>query len=420
MGTWALSQAIALQSAGNEVQVISPVPAIPDVARKLLRRGAAAACPAQHRWDGIGIDAQYLRWSIYPVGPLARLMRANPGTFLKIAWTLSRRRFMRIAEEFAPDVVFAHHGQLGGYIASRVARQLGIPYFLSEHDFHDIEWCATSTRQRRYYLQILERISGWIAVSNRMGASMRRVFPNVPQLTVHNGAELIPADLKSVPRPLPLAGKLVVLCVSFFYKRKNIPLLIKCFDRIAVRHPDALLVIGGDGADMPAVTAAVTAARHCTQIMLLGALAHREAIQYMIWCDMFALIGVDEPFGVVFAEAMMAGKPIIYSSDAGIGDLAKNEVHGLSVLPGDEESAAAAIDRLLADGALREDLGASAAHLAQTELTWEGNARRLAGAFQATLESIGRGDKIELATPCTPCQAHHFDIQTYFEVCFDT
>jgi glycosyltransferase involved in cell wall biosynthesis len=266
-----------------------------------------------------------------------------------------------------------------------MARKLGIPYFLSEHDFDDIEWCATSERQRRYYLQILKRVSGWIAVSNRMGASMRRIFPDVPELTVHNGAELIPENLKSVPRPAALAGKLVVLCVSFFYKRKNVPLLIKCFDRIAARHPDAVLVIGGDGNDMPAVAAALAAAHHRSQVTLLGRLTHREVLQYMIWCDVFALIGIDEPFGVVFAEAMMAGKPIIYSSDAGIGDLAKNEVHGLSVRPGDEESPVAALDRLLADGVLRGELAASATRLAQTELTWEGNARRLARIFQAAL-----------------------------------
>jgi glycosyltransferase involved in cell wall biosynthesis len=385
MGTWALSQAVALQSAGNVVQIISPVPAIPRIVGKLFRRGSSAACPARHRWDGIDIDARYVRWPMYPVGPLARLMRANPGIFLKVAWALSRRRFMRIAEAFAPDVVFAHHGQLGGYIASRMARKLGIPYFLSEHDFDDIEWCATSERQRRYYLQILKRVSGWIAVSNRMGASMRRIFPDVPELTVHNGAELIPENLKSVPRPAALAGKLVVLCVSFFYKRKNVPLLIKCFDRIAARHPDAVLVIGGDGNDMPAVAAALAAAHHRSQVTLLGRLTHREVLQYMIWCDVFALIGIDEPFGVVFAEAMMAGKPIIYSSDAGIGDLAKNEVHGLSVRPGDEESPVAALDRLLADGVLRGELAASATRLAQTELTWEGNARRLARIFQAAL-----------------------------------
>jgi glycosyltransferase involved in cell wall biosynthesis len=190
--------------------------------------------------------------------------------------------------------------------------------------------------------------------------------------------------MASVPRPPSFAGRVVVLCVTFMYKRKNVPLLIEAFDSIADRHPDALLAIGGDGDDMPAVRAAIEKARHGKQIQLLGALKHREVMQYMAWCDAFALIGGDEPFATVFSEAMSAGKPIVFASDGGITDVAKDGVHGLSVEPGDLASAVAALDRLLGDADLRARLGRGAAELA-AQLTWEQNARNVSELFKAAL-----------------------------------
>jgi glycosyltransferase involved in cell wall biosynthesis len=103
----------------------------------------------------------------------------------------------------------------------------------------------------------------------------------------------------------------------------------------------------------------------------------------MVWCDLFAHIGINEPFAPVFSEAMMAGKPIIFASDGGINDVARDGVHGLSVAPNDENAAAAALDRLLTDSALRNQLAASATELAHAKLTWPVNAQRLTDLFEA-------------------------------------
>jgi glycosyltransferase involved in cell wall biosynthesis len=383
IGTWALSQVTALRDAGHDVKVISPVPAIPVFVTKILRRGTSAICPPRHTWKGI--EAEYVRWPVYPVGPLAKWLRERPGLFVKFAWKLSKAKFLRIARQFAPDVVFAHHGQLSGFVASEVARHLSVPFFITEHNFNDIESCSKSAPRKHHYLETIRGIVNWIAVANRMRDTMREIFPGVPAVTVHNGAELIPAELRTNPRPADLSGHLVVLCVTFFYKRKNVPLLVESFDQIAGRYPNALLVIAGDGDDKLAVVAAAEKASHRKQIVLRGAMGHREVLQHMLWCDVFAHIGIDEPFATVFSEAMMAGKPIIFATDGGITDVAIDGLHGLSVLPGDRASTANAMDRLLADAVLRERLGSAAANLADTQLTWAKNARNMLGLFQEAL-----------------------------------
>jgi glycosyltransferase involved in cell wall biosynthesis len=382
IGTWALSQVSALRGLGHEIRVVSPVPAIPVLATKILGRGTSALCPPSHTWGDI--EVRYIPWTVYPVGPLSKTFQRRPGLFVKSAWLLTSGKFMSIARDYAPDVIYAHHGQLAGFVAARVARKLGIPFFITEHDFDEIDVCAHNEPRRDFYREVTAGIGAWIAVADRMRASMNRIFPGVPAVTVHNGAEPVPREMASVPRPPSFAGRVVVLCVTFMYKRKNVPLLIEAFDSIADRHPEALLAIGGDGDDMPAVRAAIDKARHGTQIQLLGALKHREVMQYMAWCDAFALIGGDEPFATVFSEAMSAGKPIVFASDGGITDVAKDGVHGLTVEPGDLRSAVAALDRLMGDADLRARLGRGASELA-AQLTWEQNARNVAELFKAAL-----------------------------------
>jgi glycosyltransferase involved in cell wall biosynthesis len=382
IGTWALSQISALRALGHEIRVVSPVPAIPVLATKILGRGTSALCPPRHTWGDI--EALYVPWTVYPVGPLYNTFHRSPGVCVKPAWMFAGRKFLAIAADYAPDVIFAHHGQLAGFVAARVARRLEIPFFITEHDFDEIDDCAHNARRRDFYREVTQGIDAWVAVADRMRASMNRIFPGVPAVTIHNGAEPVPREMAAVPRPPALVSRVVVLCVTFMYKRKNVPLLLQAFDSIADRYPDALLAIGGDGDDMPAVRSALDNARNGSQILLLGALKHREVMQYMAWCDVFALIGGDEPFATVFSEAMSAGKPIVFASDGGITDVAKDGVHGLGVEPGDARSAVTALDRLLGDVELRERLGRNAAALAG-ELTWAQNARNVSAVFQAAL-----------------------------------
>jgi glycosyltransferase involved in cell wall biosynthesis len=172
------------------------------------------------------------------------------------------------------------------------------------------------------------------------------------------------------------------LCVSHFYKRKNIPLLVKAFEIAASKHKDAVLQIVGDGDDRREVIDAISNSFHKSQIVLMGKRDHREVLQLVAQCTVFALLGVNEPFGVVLAEAMLAARPIVYCDDGGISDVAVSGVHGVSVRPNDLEGAAEAIDRLLSNAELSSTMGKAAGDLAHAKLTWEHNARELSKLFE--------------------------------------
>jgi glycogen(starch) synthase len=77
-----------------------------------------------------------------------------------------------------------------------------------------------------------------------------------------------------------------------------------------------------------------------------------------------------EGFGVVCAEAMAHGRPVVASEVGGLVDLVVHEETGLLVPPRDIGELRAALQRLLADGELRQRLGAAARERIREHFSW--------------------------------------------------
>lgn len=76
-------------------------------------------------------------------------------------------------------------------------------------------------------------------------------------------------------------------------------------------------------------------------------------------CDIFAMPSFEEPFGVVYAEAMALGKPVIGLDNGGTREVVRQGITGLLSAPGDIDGLATNIGRLLEDATLREAMGAA-------------------------------------------------------------
>jgi glycosyltransferase involved in cell wall biosynthesis len=386
LGPWALAQAQALRRRIPDFQVVSLTPWVPTAhARATGGAAAYARCPKEHYFGELPV--LYPRWILYPIQPLKRWAYPDPWRQLRWGWHSAARSLRRIVRQTKPDVIFAHHTAANGYVARQLQREFGLPYVVTDHDFDEVRDCGRFPRRRELFAEVYENASAVVAVSRRMENDMRRLFPNAPTHTVHNGVEPLPGNLRRNPRPAELSGRKVIFSAGMFYQRKGFPLLIDAFSRIAVRHPAAILRIAGDGPDRALVEEAVRKADLGDRVQLLGKLSHDAVLQEMVWSDLFALIGWDEPFATVFIEAMSAGKPLLCANDGGINDVVIDGVHGRTVPPKDAQAAAAALDRLLSDDAGRPVMGAAAAKLVDDKLTWNANANAMLALFQ---EAAGR------------------------------
>jgi glycosyltransferase involved in cell wall biosynthesis len=103
----------------------------------------------------------------------------------------------------------------------------------------------------------------------------------------------------------------------------------------------------------------------------LGFLPHEELERRYERAAVVACPSRREGFGVVAAEAMAHGRPVVASAVGGLLDLVADEQTGLLVPPGDVGALRAAIERLLGDAELRRRLGEAAREKARAELSWE-------------------------------------------------
>jgi glycogen(starch) synthase len=93
-----------------------------------------------------------------------------------------------------------------------------------------------------------------------------------------------------------------------------------------------------------------------------------------------------EPFGLVVAEAMARGLPVIASNVGGPAEIVTDGVDGLLIKPGDERELARAIRQLLEHPDQRARLGQAARATVQERFTIQENARRVEGHLQRAIQ----------------------------------
>ena len=92
----------------------------------------------------------------------------------------------------------------------------------------------------------------------------------------------------------------------------------------------------------------------------------------MSYGDIFALHTMYEAFGIVLAEAMICGKPVVATLAGAIPEIVKNGTSGLLVPPNDPESFAYALKRLLDDERLSKAIGTSGENVIADAYNWSG------------------------------------------------
>ncbi len=104
-----------------------------------------------------------------------------------------------------------------------------------------------------------------------------------------------------------------------------------------------------------------------------------------------------EGFGVACLEAMAHGRPVVASAVGGLLDLVVDGETGIHVPPGDVPALRAAIERLLADPALRRRMGEAGRRRAAERFSWDAVDPRDGRALRAV-----RGEEARTAAARAP------------------
>ena len=183
------------------------------------------------------------------------------------------------------------------------------------------------------------------------------------------------------------AGPLQLLSVGAIVPRKAADLLVRALG--ALRDRDWRLTIAGPTDRSPEALAALHAAIRDTgladRITLAGPVDQERLAALYASADAFLMASLYEGYGMVLAEAMARGLPIVCTTGGAAAETVPDAA-ALKVPPGDERALSLAIGRVLHDTGLRRRMSDASWAAGQGLPRWEETARIVAG----VIEEVGQ------------------------------
>jgi glycosyltransferase involved in cell wall biosynthesis len=188
---------------------------------------------------------------------------------------------------------------------------------------------------------------------------------------------------------LGLTGKQVLLSLGLLIPRKNLGFLLKVFAHVVARCGNRVrLVLAGSGPEEARLRKQARALGVAGQVVFTGYVPEADKVRYYNLADVFVQTSKLEGFGLVVAEAMACGVPVVVSRVGSLPEVVADGVTGYLCELDDVGTFAASIMRLLDDDSLRHQMGQAAQVQARQRFDWD-EAARSVGVLYENLKRTG-------------------------------
>jgi phosphatidylinositol alpha-mannosyltransferase len=228
----------------------------------------------------------------------------------------------------------------------------------------------------------LEKVSGRIAVSEAARTTLVHHLGG-DAVMIPNGVTISRFEKAEPLAGWPGEGGGIGFLGRMDEPRKGLSVLLRAFELVGPERPGLRLLIAGPG-DTSEVTTRVPRSLR-DRVVLLGQVSEAVKVQVYHSVDVFCAPNTGgESFGIVLAEAMAAGAPIVASDLDAFRRVLRGGRAGELFTSGDPADLAAAIGRLLDDPERRASLSA-AASAAVRDYDWGKIARDVVKVYQAVM-----------------------------------
>ncbi len=315
----------------------------------------------------------------------------QPFTFRQAGRFTSQLRWARWLRARAALFDLVHCGNIRpcGYASWWAMRRSRVPYlvYVNGGDLLRERQKAAQGTKRLTARHILGGAAGIVANSAWTGTLARDVMREVgvrrlpPVADFPLGTDPVRfaperAD-DAMRRRLGVGNAPYLLTVARLVPHKGQDVALRALARLAPVFPDLRYVIVGEGPDEARLRTLADSLGVAPRVVFAGALrddllpaVHAGAALYVGLSRLLPPINV-EGFGISFVEAAASGVPSVAGDSGGVRSAVLDGETGLVVPPEDDAGAAAAIQRVLGDAALRARLAHGARAAALHRFTWD-------------------------------------------------
>jgi glycosyltransferase involved in cell wall biosynthesis len=264
---------------------------------------------------------------------------------------------LRKVRTFAPDVIHAQSPFVSGLMARRLSRALGVPLVFTHHTrFGDYRHylgplantgaALMSAYLSRFWLGCAAVIAPGSELAAEIAAAVatHRRRPIVRAIPTGLDLEWIAAIPQGHPRRE--AGwtpgvDFVVASLGRLAREKSVDILLDAFRQAAIERPELRFLLIGGG---PMEELARDQGQHGDlggRLFVAGRRSRAEGLGLLKACEIFAFASRTETQGLVLAEALAAGVPVVSLAGPGVADSVRDGTDGV-IVPREPESMAAA------------------------------------------------------------------------------
>lgn len=311
------------QEMGYEVRILAPCSRREDhVSSNLIRLGRTISFPSG--------------------GSFARIT-LSPRLLFQVKGVLEREGF---------DIVHAHE-PLTPALPPIVLQEAAVPRVGTFHAYH------RKARGYFWYKPVLERwfrhLDGLIAVSSPAMEFVSRHYPGHYEV-IPNGVDTGCFSPQTPPLEELADGKRNILFVGRLEKRKGLDYLMEAYRHLKRQSPDLRLVVVGPqsrlGIDYRAM------ANGLEEVVFCGTVPFDMLPRYYASAHVLCAPATgEESFGMVLVEGMASGKPVVASNIDGFSQVMTHGQEGLLVPPRDQNALTEALDWVMANPSLAQEMG---------------------------------------------------------------
>lgn len=261
---------------------------------------------------------------------------------IAIPW-LPNQAVLQALESIKPDIIHSQHPFLLGVAAIKAGQKLDIPVIFTYHSQYEKfahlvplpqALCTNLIRQK--IINYCNQVNGIVAPSSFVAQVLQAQGCIVPTQIIPSG--VAPFYLEQNPVYKKIKKPFELLTVSRFAKEKDLPFLLDMFSKLVKLDPNFKLTLVGYGPEkdyliyyayeiLKLLASQVTFVEHPHKARLKQ--LYRDS-------DLFLFASMAETQGLVLAEAMACGTPVVALAGPGQNDLIVNGKNGFLVKTSDE------------------------------------------------------------------------------------
>lgn len=285
--------------------------------------------------------------------------------------------------EFSKTQLF--HGQavwdLPVHQMAKLARKKSIPYIITPRGMLE-PWSLNQKKWKKkialalYQYKDLNEASCLHATAQMEADNLRNLGLKNPIAIIPNGVPIQDFEIKEYANR-PKQRKLLFL--SRIHKKKGLELLIGAWKKIpvALRQNHSIEIIGnGEASYIQHLQSLIISSGLQAEIFIKAPIYGKAKLKAYQGADLFVLPTYSENFGIVIAEALAAGTPVITTKGAPWEDLVKHQC-GWHIEIGEEPLREALIDALQRDDSQLELMGKNGRKLIEEKYAMEAVAKNM-------------------------------------------